>query len=173
MSLMRRTLVGPLLGLVGFALAACLGRAALEPIGPPEDSATGGSAGSGASTGAHGGTGGTSTTSTSSTITTSTTTTQYCDNTGDCQQCTDCAVYGPCEPELYDCYNSNECMEYMDCLETCPGDPGQCMNMCGQSNPLGAQLYYELLYCAICVHCPSDCWEYANQFCFWDDEDNG
>lgn len=169
---MRRS--ATLLALVGMGLgfAACLGRAALEPVGPPEQGDGGAAGAAGGTAGTAGtGTGTTSTTSTSTitTTTTSTTTSIPCDGTGDCDTCAECALLGPCYDVYAACASNDACAAFADCFDSCAEpDPWICMEQCGASNPEGYELFYGLLDCLACQQCPGDCWELASVFCYWE-----
>ncbi|MBW2524778.1 MAG: hypothetical protein JRI23_11410 [Deltaproteobacteria bacterium] len=163
------------LALATLTMAACLGRAALEPIGPPEDG-SGGEAGTGGTGGTTGSTTTTWTTSTNTTTTTTTTTTTWpqCDGLGDCSSCAECAIVGPCEAAYDGCVSSEACLAFSDCFDHCWDiDPWDCMSQCGSANPGGYDLFYQMLDCIGCQQCPSDCWDISSWLCFWDEGSPG
>jgi hypothetical protein len=159
-------------------LATCGGRAALEPV---DQVSSGGHAAGGhatTSTGTGGtGAGGTTTTSPTTTTppttttwpTTTTTITGSCDGSGDCQTCFDCASQDACAQQTDACTSSNSCLTFADCMGACSNaDPWVCYSQCSQNNPTGAQLFSDLIWCAVCGQCPNDCADMANSWCYYD-----
>jgi hypothetical protein len=157
-------------------LATCGGRAALEPV---EQLASGGHGAGGHTTTSTGtgatGAGGTTTTSTTNSWSTNswttsswtTSTTGTCDGAGDCQTCADCATSGPCVAQMDACMGNDACIAFFDCMDVCTNpDPWTCYSQCSQSNPTGAQLYSDLLWCAVCGQCTSDCSAMASWWCY-------
>lgn len=85
-----------------------------------------------------------------------------CDGKGACEGasgCIECATKGACKQENDACYQSADCMAYVDCLVACPDGAGYsaCAAQCKSDHPQGAALHEPFLTCLLCVECPMDC----------------
>jgi hypothetical protein len=101
-------------------------------------------------------------TTTSVTASVTTGPTPFCDDTGNCGGdgsggCIDCAIGdgGPCLPAYDTCLNADACLTYIECVQNCFDD--ECFQKCAEAYPDGAQLYQELVICAVCEACYNDC----------------
>ncbi|HSN96992.1 MAG TPA: hypothetical protein VLS89_01800 [Candidatus Nanopelagicales bacterium] len=104
-------------------------------------------------------TGPTTSVTTGPTTTTSTSTgtpTGFCDGTGDCLSCQDCALNGgPCSTLWNECLGDASCVALLECLGNCFDDA--CIEECFESYPEAQGLYQQLVVCVICDSCYSDC----------------
>jgi hypothetical protein len=155
-----------LMGLI--IVAACGGRAALEAfeLGEGEGGSNNASSSSGMggdATSSTSQTSNTSNTSTTSVATSSSSGMGICDNSGDCQNCVQCAFASACEAVWNDCFNSQPCVEMSNCVDQCGMGPG-CFQQCAQGNMTGAIPYIESVQCLLCDECPNDC-EPMGQLC--------
>jgi hypothetical protein len=81
----------------------------------------------------------------------------FCDNTGDCHVCQECALIGPCAEVWDKCQSFPPCSDLLQCFDSCNGDQA-CYDKCYASFPPEAQqIYYQLAICAVCQSCPVDC----------------
>ncbi len=150
-----------LMGLI--IVAACGGRAALEAFELGEDDGSGNNGSSSSGMGGNATTSSsqqsssnTSNSATTSVVTSSSSGTGVCDNSGDCQTCVQCAFANPCEDIWNDCFNSQPCVEMLNCVDQCGMAMG-CFQQCAQGNMTGALEYLEALQCLLCDECPNDC----------------
>jgi hypothetical protein len=175
MGLVIRTFGAALL--VGLAAAAgCGGKVLVEK--PGGDGGGAGSSNEGGTVTVNGpmvssSTVGPSTTTSSSnmTVTASVTTgpTLFCDDTGNCGDpesgCIGCSLSedgGPCWPSYDACLTSDECLGYLDCVQSCAPDDEACYQKCAEVYPSGAQQYNDLVVCVICGACYNDCDGFAS-----------
>lgn len=162
MTALRRILVAAAASAAAAALiSACGGNVIVDPEG------SGGSGGAPTTTT----TGPTTSTVTPTTSTSTSTGPSGCDsgnpsveNCGDSTSgCIQCALEGACIDEFTMCANSQQCIEYVTCIDPCPDT--SCTDSCAMSFPSGAQIYNDLVSCAICQECFIDC-DGANAGCF-------
>jgi len=128
-----------------------------------ETEGLGGSGGDGGSGGAIDSTTTTTTatesTTSSSTFTTTTTSTNTspggCDGAVTCDTCANCSLNGVCAAAADGCFNDQDCMALLDCLNTCVDDV--CANACADAHPTGMNLYMNLMVCVLCDACSASC----------------
>lgn len=76
---------------------------------------------------------------------------------GNCDECLDCAMAGPCYAETVDCNDNDACLELADCYTACnqQGAAGACYAQCQSTYPDGVVDYQVLSDCAfgICTVC--------------------
>ncbi len=78
-----------------------------------------------------------------------------CDNTGNCNNCQQCAVAGNCADDLELCQNNAECVALNTCLGTCSTQA--CVDNCVTAHSSGVADFNSLVLCATCQECPADC----------------
>ncbi len=78
-----------------------------------------------------------------------------CDNKGDCQACTQCAIQGKCASQRQTCQNNAQCLALDNCAGLCADTT--CVQYCIASYPDGANDYSYLLTCIVCTACYVDC----------------
>jgi hypothetical protein len=79
-----------------------------------------------------------------------------CIQTAGCEDCTQCAIDGPCA-ELNDACNENSaCLGVGECYGNCGGDTS-CEADCQADDPDGVSDYTALTNCVDCVQCPTAC----------------
>ena len=69
--------------------------------------------------------------------------------------CLGCALGGHCADELALCQSTQDCVDYVTCVDPCANQA--CTDQCVADHPTGAALYNDLVSCAICQECPIDC----------------
>ncbi len=148
-------------------MAACGGKAIVDPPLPTGAGGAGGAGGQTATGGASVVSVVTTTTSNNAVVTTtaqtssvSTTVTtssgpNSCDGTGQCDICFECSTQGPCVSDWIACSQSDACVGMSQCMEGCMGQT--CFQTCAQQNPGGVQLFLAALQCSLCDACSSDC----------------
>jgi hypothetical protein len=99
-----------------------------------------------------------------------------CDGTGVCQDadedpfndCVSCALADACSGQLQACGAEPDCCtpqadgscgadSFVGCINLCDAQDQACFDNCLQTHPTGAQVYNELVFCAICDNCYNDC----------------
>jgi hypothetical protein len=84
-----------------------------------------------------------------------------CDASGVCGDgtepgtCITCALEGDCLDELEACQSVQDCYEYSMCINACVDQA--CYDICAMQFPLGADIYDDLVYCAVCEECYVSC----------------
>jgi hypothetical protein len=76
-------------------------------------------------------------------------------DSGECQNCVQCAQGDPCSAVINDCFADPECSSFVDCLNNCGGP--DCGNECQMQFPGGVQGYLDILNCLVCDACPNNC----------------
>jgi len=164
--------VGSMVHVVGCAQGTTLPFGGSGGSGGDEDDVT--SSGTFTSTGATTGTGTASSTTSSSQSSAGSTTgpgpassssgSGGCDNTGDCNNCFSCAMGGPCAGAMAMCQNTQDCLDFMDCISPCQPTDMACASACINAHATGYKLYTDVLVCAVCQNCYNDC-DGASQPC--------
>jgi hypothetical protein len=80
-----------------------------------------------------------------------------CDGTGDCQLCGNCAISGQCSPQMNTCQSTQDCFDFMDCMQVCQPNDDVCLSGCANQHATGYKLYTELMVCVVCDSCYGDC----------------
>jgi|HubBroStandDraft_6_1064221.scaffolds.fasta_scaffold1061432_2 hypothetical protein len=77
-----------------------------------------------------------------------------CDTAGDCADCEQCAVNGPCATEYDACQQSSDCVAIDECVSPEIGDT---LSDCEANNPNGVTAYEAAASCEYCTACASAC----------------
>ena len=83
-----------------------------------------------------------------------------CDQSSiDCQSCQDCvtAPGKPCEAVLNTCNNSQQCIDYYNCITACAQGDQACYTNCQTTYPTGANQFNAFALCVVCQQCPINC----------------
>ena len=135
--------------------AACGGRGTVDgyeiegPVGAGGATASGAGAGSAVGSGPGGSTA-------ISTVVSSSSGGGVCDMGDDCGLCIECAITtGPCQTAYNDCFSSDFCGAYNDCINVC--NDQTCLDDCAAAYPAGEQLYTSMLTCVFCGACVNTC----------------
>ena len=99
--------------------------------------------------------------SVSSSKTTTTSTAMVCDELAVCGDamdpatCIGCAIVGDCADETAACQGSQECIDFVTCIDPCADQA--CVDACAALYPNGATLYNDVVSCVVCEQCPVSC----------------
>ncbi len=72
-----------------------------------------------------------------------------------CNDCVQCAVNSGCEDLAIACNNSTDCVDFANCVNSCTDQ--SCVTDCQNSFPTGANEYIDVVNCAFCGACSSNC----------------
>ena len=79
-----------------------------------------------------------------------------CVQTNGCQNCTACALAGPCAAFQTACDQDSSCQGIDQCYGTC-GGVATCQQQCQADNPDGVTDYTNLTNCVDCTECATAC----------------
>lgn len=73
-----------------------------------------------------------------------------------CNDCVQCAVSNECAALASVCSNSSDCVDFANCVNGCGSDQA-CITACQDSVPDGVDAYIDVVNCAFCDTCSSNC----------------